>query len=298
RAAEPSSGGAGSPGAAGMPADDAGAPDTNVSVHPTRAISNPPTYLGGSGCMNPYRTTGFAPSDTNEPNPLFLYFVGTRFVDSDTSARFDSQAAAKVTEAMARRGFVALSVEYDNGIADVLNNKLDCLYGKNSTETLLGKACAMSGVDCSRGIATWGHSQGALLAHMAATFDARVKAVWTTGYGGIDNPTLPSSRLRVVNGEADAMNAAVATLNKTTGLSSGECPADGRDHCLRADGSGWVIVRKTACVTSMADHCWFDRRSCADSSITLEPNWIDAKSNTLFALEGNADWVAETVRRP
>jgi hypothetical protein len=137
-----------------------------------------------------------------------------------------------------------------------------------------------------------------LVALAPATNEPRVKAVWTTSYGGSDNPALPYSRLRVVNGEADSMNAAVATINKAAGFTAGECPDDGRDHCLRADGSSWVIVRKSACVTSSADHCWFDRRSCADSAITLEPNWIDPQSAALFGLEANADWVATTVARP
>lgn len=261
-------------------------------------VANPPTYLGGNGCMKTFRTTGFAPRDTTDRCPLFLYFVGTRFVDTDTSAVFDSQAALKVTEAMARRGFVALSVEYDNGIADALSNKIDCLYGKGSNETLLTKACGMAEVDCERGIATWGHSQGALLAHIAASYDARVKAAWTTGYGGNDNPALPYSRLRVVNGEADTMNGAYATISKAAGFGASECRDDSGDHCLRSDGSGYIIVRKSACQTSSADHCWFDRRSCGDSAITLEPNWIDPKSSALFSLESNADWVAATVARP
>jgi hypothetical protein len=248
--------------------------------------------------MKAFRTIGFAPSDTAAKGPLFLYFVGTRFVDTDLSAVYDSQAALKVTEAMARRGFVAVSVEYDNGIADVASNKIDCLFGKGSNETLLTKACAMPEVDCSRGIATWGHSQGALLAHIAANFDTRVKAVWTTGYGGNDNPALPYSRLRVVNGEADTMNAAHATITKAAGFAPSECPDDSSDHCLRPDGSGFIVVRKSACVTSSADHCWFDRRSCVDSAITLEPHWFDASSTELFALESNADWLAATLVRP
>ena len=30
----------------------------------------------------------------------------------------------------------------------------------------------------------------------------------------------------------------------------------------------------------------------------LEPNWIDPASEKPFALEGNADWLAHTARRP
>jgi hypothetical protein len=147
--------------------------------------------------------------DGDTRHPLFLYFVGTQFVSTDESARYDSQAALKIGDAMARRGFVSLSVEYDNQLAAILNK-----------------------------------------------------------------------------------------LNKASGMSASDCPDDGRDHCLRPDGSGWVVVRKSACVSSSADHCWFDRRSCIDSAITLEPNWIDPHSASLFALEANADWVAATVARP
>jgi hypothetical protein len=227
---------------------------------------------------------------------LFLYFVGTRFVDSDTSARYDSQAAAKITEAMARRGFVALSADYDNSLS-LAADKLSCVFDSSNAMSLLNVACARANVDCDLGIATWGHSQGALMAHAASNFDPRVRAVWTTGYSGGDYP-LPNSRLRVVNGEGDTMNGTWSTLNKASGMTAADCPDDGRNACLRGDGSGWILVKKADCVTSSADHCWFDRTSCVDSAITLEPNWIDPASTKPFALEANADWVAQTLARP
>jgi hypothetical protein len=121
--------------------------------------------------------------------------------------------------------------------------------------------------------------------------------VWTTGYSGGSYP-LPNDRLRVVNGEADSMNGSWETIKSAAGYASGECPNNGGSECLRSDGSGFVIVRAADCVTSSADHCWFDRRSCGDGAITLEPNWTDPVSNEAFALETNADWVAETVARP
>ena len=72
------------------------------------------------------------------------------------------------------------------------------------------------------------------------------------------------------------------------------------DHCLREDGSGWVIVRRSELADperSSADHCWFDRRSCKSDTIALEPTWIDPDSTRPYALEANADWVARTVKR-
>jgi len=275
-----------------------GASGTVASAGAPRRLTSPPTYLGASSgnsdCAKEFRTFGFEPSDPGG-HPLFLYFVGTEIVSADESSKYDSQAAARVTEAMARRGFVALSVEYDNGLAALLTDKTRCMFDVQRHESLIARLCALSNVDCARGIATWGHSQGALYAHLAANADSRVKAVWTTGYGGIDNPRLPPTRLRVVNGEADTMNASVDTLNKTSAQS---CPNDGRSECLRADGSGWIIVRKAQCQVTSADHCWFDKRNCADNAETLEPSWVDRGSTSAFALERNADWVAQTLARP
>lgn len=271
----------------------------------SRPIASGPTYSGsvndGAACNTPYRTTGFEPDDASGArHPLFLYFVGTIFVPGDASATYDSQAALKVTEAMARRGFVAISAEYDNGAVAWLSDhvaQLACLFGSENPQSLLAGACSLENVDCSLGIATWGHSQGALVAHMAASSDSRVRAVWTTGYGGDARATLSPNRFRVVNGEADTTNGLVASVNSTAGFTSGECPDDGRKECLRADGSGWIIVQRADCQITSADHCWFDKKTCTDGAETLEPNWIDPASTKPFALEPNADWVAETVRR-
>src|SRR5262249_4447150 len=160
-------------------------------------------------------------------------------------------------------------------------DKVSCLYDSTKPESLVSVACALPQVDCGLAIATWGHSQGALMAHIASQFDARVRAGWTTGYSGGSYP-LSVNRLPAVHGAADSMNSAWDTVNKAAGFATGECPNDGRTECLRADGSGFILVEKSDCVTSSADHCWFDRRSCADSAIALEPNWADPASTKPF----------------
>lgn len=292
---------------AGLPSDAAPVRDATTlgdagTRYASQPIAQPPSYLGtsagSSACTQMMRTSGFAPSaQPGARFPLFLYFVGTSGGPSDESSRYDCQAGQKVTEAMARRGFVALSVEYDNALLSILTNKLDCLYAPSNAGSLLAKACALPSVDCALGIATWGHSQGALLAHAAHNYDPRHRASWTTGYSGMEIASLPVERLRVVNAENDTMNASVATLNKAAGMSAGSCPDDGRSQCLRADGSGWMLVRKAECRSNAADHCWFDKLSCVDGKETLEPAWIEPGSPTRFALEPNADWVAATVAR-
>lgn len=320
-------GGSGSAGTSGAPALDAAAPalpDASVrkdadadagdagsvpgaGLRDTRPIAAPPSYLGSvdnsAACSRRYPTIGVEPIGApGERFPLFLYFVGTAFVQPDASASHDGQAARAVSAAMARRGFVALSVAYDNGALAWISDheaQLACLFG-DSPDSVRSVACALTQVDCERGIAVWGHSQGAFVGVMAPRFDPRVRAAWATGYGGDARSTLAKTRLRVVNGEADTNNGTPEVLNMITGLTAADCPT-GQDRCLRADGSGWIIVRKSELAdpgTSSADHCWFDKRACLDSAIRLEPTWTDPASTRAYALELNADWLARTARMP
>jgi hypothetical protein len=283
---------------------------------PIQPVATAPTYMGSldasAACGREYRTSGFEPQGSaGARHPLFLYFVGTNIFGPPAGGNVDTDPAIRaVTEAMARRGFVALSAEYDNttlGLVSDHKNQLECLYGPYPS-SLLARACALPQVNCDLGIATWGHSQGALVAHMAFNYDQRVRAVWTTGYGGDQEglfkpftpATLPDTRLRVVNGEADLAPSGTAEgLTVIAGMTASECPADGRVQCLRADGSGWIQVRKSdlAAPDSTADHCWFDRPSCFGAPAP-EPNWVSPESTKPFALESNADWVAQTARRP
>jgi hypothetical protein len=288
----------------GTPDSTGGAPSEGDGS--AREVPAPPTYMGtmndAAGCSVQYRTFGFEPVGAGATrHPLFLYFPGTTFSAADQSTLVDSLAARAVTGAMARRGFVALSVEYDNGAIAWLSdhvNQLSCLFESTNAASVLAAACALPEVDCDLGIGTWGHSQGALVADLAANYDVRVRAAWTTGYGGDARASLPRSRFRLVNGEGDTGNAAVPGLDHTAGFALTECPDDGRKECLRTDGSGWIIVQKKDCLVTSADHCWFDKRTCLDSAETLEPNWTDPASTKPFALEASADWVARTARRP
>ena len=197
---------------------------------------------------------------------------------------------------MARRGFVAFSVEYDNTLGALFSDhkaQLACLFTK--PQNVRAALCALPNVDCNLGIATWGHSQGALISAMAVNFEPRVRAVWATGLGDASASNISRSRLRIVNGSADSSNAKVAALNISTASSC----ADGSTQCLRSDGSGWILVQKADLrAASDGGHCWFDKTACGDSTTSLEPAWIDRASTKPFALETNADSVAETAQAP
>ena len=290
--------------------DAAVAPDgsTPAARWVARPLTTPPSYLGsvdnGASCDRDYPTVGFEPEDRDDAlHPLFLYFVGTRFADGDLSADHDSPAALAVTEALARRGYVALSGAYDNGAVAWLSdhgNQLRCLFSRDSPSSLIAVACAQPRVDCDLGIAAWGHSQGAFVGVAAADLEPRVRGVWATGYGGDASPGLSPERLRVVNGEADFGNGSPEALNRIAGFGGAGCGPD-VDRCLRSNGSGWIRVLRSALAdpdASSADHCWFDRRSCVDTTLRLEPSWVDPESTQPFALEQNADWLADIARSP
>ena len=271
---------------------------------PSKQLASPPSYQGSrdnrAACSTRYQTVGFVPdSSAGTRHPLFLYFTGTAISSTDLSSQYDNVGALKVAEAMARRGFVALSAAYDNTPLAWLSDhtgQLSCLFDSKKPASLLAAACALPEVDCSLGIATWGHSLGGYVAHMAFNSDARVRGSWATGYGGEASANLSKHRLRVVNGEADGQNGTASSLNVSTGLSAAECTQP--DQCLRPDGSGWIIVRARELQNpgATADHCWFDRASCSATALVLEPSWIDPNSSKSFALEVNADWLARTVR--
>ncbi len=268
-------------------------------------IAAPPVYAGtvdnSADCRRDYQTRGFEPASADgRRHPLFLYFVGTNIGKDPEADRLGNIPAANaVTEAMARRGFVALMVDYDNtvlALASDHGNQTRCLFAPQEPRSLLQAACALDTVDCDLGIAAWGHSQGGAVAHLAPNHDSRVRAVWATGYGGDMPSVLPVNRLRVLAGENED-NGKPEVLNKAAGFDPQECPDDGRSQCLREDGSGWIIVRKSDVETS-ADHCWFYRRTCWAAETFLEPSWTDRGSPKPYAIEPNADWVAEVTRSP
>ena len=280
----------------------------------TRAIQNPPTHLGtnqgAAACDTVYGTMGFEPDD-NQQHPLFLYIGGTDFGGNegeDLQPLYDLRDATLT--AMAERGYVSLLVEYDD-VFDLatfnqigFRNKLNCMFDQTSSESLISKACALSSVDCSQGIATWGMSQGAILALGASQYDSRIYASLSQGYTGTSQPVsiLPFNRVRLVNGEDDGLNNDTTKMNTATGL---DCASNATD-CLRSDGSGWVVVRAGQVAMpndppGTIDHCWFFRTECgSNGTFAIEPNFWDPNNPPTyeFSLVTNADWLAQAAAQP
>jgi len=266
-------------------------------------VINYPEYFGSSGAdplcwENRSAGNGFEPTAAGK-YPLFLYFVGT-------FDQYASPAAREVTRAMAARGYVAISVQYENTLdlsTASLARKTNCLFDPARASSLTGVLCSMANVDCSKGIVTWGHSQGAAMAWTGGAYDSRVRGAWLTGYGqGFGTrawtltQTLPKDRVRIVNGVLDGVPPSpsvpeqgnhIPTLNELTGRS---CPA-GTANCLSgANGSGWYLVQD-ADVLNRPDHCWFvvDGVQCV-GTLRLEPSWLPP-SGAAWGVVANTSWL-------
>lgn len=291
------------------------AADTPQPILPTEG-----SYLGTENsrgaCLKRYRIVGHAPAGAGR-HPLFLYFVGTNISGNAAEAEdYQSATPLQVTAAMAARGYVAYSVQYDNGLATWLSNRkavMRCLFDSTAQGGLLEQLCQQPGsggaaVDCEKGITTWGHSLGGAIAISARNLAPRVRAAWATGVGGIKAwdgtpPALPPQRIRIVNGSKDAvplLGWLIGNNNDTRRLSrelaltpAQDCP--GQQHqCLRPDGSGWILVQPEELAPRRnPDHCWFYAMSCNQRSSFVEANFMEGRSR--ISIHENADWLVKAA---
>jgi hypothetical protein len=279
------------------------------------------TEKGQGACLKRYRIVGHAPAAAGT-HPLFLYFVGTNISGNATEAQdYQSATPLHVTAAMAARGYVAYTVQYDNGLATWLSNRkavVRCLFDQAAPGGLIEQLCqpqagnsSSNAIDCNKGIATWGHSLGGAIAIGARNIEPRVRAAWATGVGGVKNPdgsapALPKNRIRIVNGSKDAvpiLGWLIGNSNDARRLSrelaltpAQDCP--GQQHqCLRPDGSGWILVQPGELSPRRnPDHCWFYATACAQRSSFVEANFIEGQSR--ISINENADWLVRTAMTP
>lgn len=255
------------------------------------------TYKGGSSsCTTTYSIEGREPA-TPGAYPVFIYTVGTN--ESYTHA-----SAIAAIDTMAARGYVAATLQYPNasfGTCSTLSGRARCIFDAASASSAVQALCARPNADCSKGIVTGGFSQGSIMAILAKNYDSRVQAAWGLGagvnYSGYDlsscvadgKRTLPSDRLRAINGEADGfmggnISGVRSQLQTLTGLSCGSTATD----CARANSSGWTIVRNTDVVDGAADHCYMRHGGCVGS--TLDDRWRHGSSN--WSLDYNLNWLS------
>lgn len=235
-------------------------------------------------CGKRFPVAGFAPCGAGR-HPVVLYVPGT-------FQPYDHAFIFRVLERLARAGYVALSADYANlwpcqGCARY-RARARCLFDVASEKSASARACSLPQADCSAGIAVIGHSQGGLIAMLAADFEPRVRwvhAMGVTAHGPVvardlqcvlpSRRRLPAERLLVACGDCDfwfngtgtnscraRSDGVTSGLERLTGLrcgSSSSCLWRPLEEGARA---GWIKVPSSGVSDGEADHCYMFRYGC------------------------------------
>jgi hypothetical protein len=216
---------------------------------------------------------GYEP--TSGTHPLFVWVTGTGGDDQE-------DVALKAVETAAKRGFVAVSVDFDDVEAMRTETgylgQAKCMFDKDLSTSAVNNACESARADCSKGIVAMGHSMGGIITTYGANNGGDLNATIaigqapcvphniTCGWGSSlaaqtstengGTRQLPDSAYRIMSGEyeiEDNLGFAQENWRRTLNASAGtNCqpdtdpdetvPYQGFLNCLNADGSGLMIV--------------------------------------------------------
>jgi hypothetical protein len=204
---------------------------------------------------------------------------------------------------MAERGFVAVSVEYNNGSypgnCNTMLARAEDIFGITDPGSAISVICDLPSADCDLGIVVSGFSQGANLASLAKNYDDRVEAALLigNGYTGAvqsclqDSATvITSDRIRSIVGANDTAFGAsgpLAVRNQQVVTTGKSCGAGAYD-CIGVDGSGWYMVQSFETAAGHDDHCFmFGGNSCYPPIDNTFANGTD-----VWCLDPSLDWLA------
>jgi hypothetical protein len=265
------------------------------------------TYRGGSSslCASSYRISGAEPSASGR-YPVYVHIGGT-------GESYTSNWANAAVQAAAAKGFVAATIEYDNGsfgTCSTIGSRTRCIFNPNNSNSAIAKLCARAKADCSKGIVTGGLSQGSIISVLSKNYDSRVRASMGQGTGTAysiysltscmsdGRHTQPGNRLRIINGQQDlfiggTVASAGASGQRVTGA---VCPT-GTQNCLQPNGSGWYVVRDNQVQDGFADHCFMGYSGGASTS-QCTGTGVDANyryGSEPWALGPTLDWLKSFV---
>jgi hypothetical protein len=225
------------------------------------------TYKGGStaACGTTYSISGKEPTASGK-YPVYVHIGGT-------GESYNSNWAMAAVNAAVAKGFVAATVQYDNGsfgTCSAIGTRAKCIFDPNNVNSAIAKLCSRAKADCSKGIVTGGLSQGSIISVLSRDYDSRIRASMGQGTGTTytaaynlascmnnGNHAQPGSRLRIINGERDMFvggteAVARASAQTVTGISCTGNP----QSCFQANGAGWYIVKDAQVLDLNADHCF------------------------------------------
>lgn len=234
--------------------------------------------------------------------PVFVYVTGTKL--SPWSA--DDQL---ITQEMAQRGFVAVSVDYSTranypGTCAGLNAAVREIFDSADPSSAIRVVASRPKADVGKGLVVMGFSQGANIASLAKNYDPAVQAAFLIGNGynnmGLtcyhDGATaITADRSRSVMGANDAayvfagyggsLDANRQVMETTSGVSCGPAAAS----CTAPDGSGWYLVQSFETAAGKDDHC-FHYASSFCGTVPFDANFLGG--SFFWSLGPSLDWLA------
>ena len=247
--------------------------------------------------------------------PLFIWMPGTGGTPQGAGAQ------AYITREMAKRGFASFAVAYPelykNDGSVTFDEKIRPVMCSNNAHSAVSVLCKLDNVDCSKGIAVAGFSQGTHFAGMAAKFNKNVNAEFMNdgarptfeGRTGVADESvlgqyIPKTRRRYVTTENDVYFAwdstgghtyttpskegAEANLKKASGY---DCGAN--VNCIQSDGSGYFVVTSGAVNGAPLYHGSFMGSKDKGSGTAIIPaSWYSGTENWKFP--ATFDWLART----
>lgn len=264
------------------------------------------TYKGGStsACGTSYSIVGAEPSAAGK-YPVYIHVGGT-------GENYNSNWAMAAVNAAAAKGFVAATIQYDNGsfgTCTTISQRAKCIFDGTNVNSAIAKLCSRAKADCSKGVVTGGLSQGSIISVLSRNFDARIQASMGQGTGSTytaaynlescmanGKHTQPGSRLRIINGERDMFVGGTEAIARSqavlvTGISCSGSPTS----CFQSNGSGWAIVKDTQVLDFYADHCFMGLGTYGAQCTGLPVDSNYQYGSGVWALPATMTWLKSFV---
>lgn len=258
----------------------------------------------------PAKADGFAPT-TDGKFPLAVFTQGTKMP-------YNLGAATDFLELMVDRGFVAIIIQYSNmkyaGSCSKFETKA------SNVGACIKKFCdSYDKVDCSKGVATYGYSQGGQVANLVGNFNDNVTATLAISSSILNHGkyteeqkdcstglSTPRNKRRIFIGDKDGHFAGNGKVNSGTaeeaienalhmsGYDDGTCTQETLD-CIQPDGSGYYVA--TTADTGIPDmnHYWF---MSFYPVFGLNPVFEYADASAPWGATANLDWLAKAATTP
>ncbi|MGY4830490.1 hypothetical protein ACVNIS_18110 [Sphaerotilaceae bacterium SBD11-9] len=280
---------------------------TSIATLATAQTAFTSSYKGGSSasCATTYSIRGAEPTASGK-YPVYVHIGGT-------GESYTSNWAMAAVNAMAAKGFVAASIQYDNGsfgTCSAIGTRAKCIFDSSKATSAIQTLCARAKADCSKGIVTGGLSQGSIISVLSKNYDSRIRASMGQGAGATytaaynlsscianGNHAQSGDRIRIINGQTDMfVGGTVITAGNSGALVTGKTCATGSTSCLNSNGSGWLVVRSTEVSDLDADHCFMGYGGVVGvqcSGTLVDP--IYQSGSKAWALPATTEWLKSFV---